>query len=285
MLLIITTIIGFILAVVISLLRALLIDKVATKTDIKLMTKLSIYGVIPLYENAMFSTIKLKEAYHKLAANLQFSKKEDTGSIILFSSHGQGEGKTTTVVNLAGVFQNAGYKTIVIDLNMRTPSLHEHFGIEQQYAGISTYLSQRDNLGNIIFSTNFANLDIIPAGPVPPNPSELVLSTRLTKLFETLKQKYDYIIIDTSAYNTALETLYLMQFTTMNLIILREKMSKKSTIIELERIIQGKNLQNMGLILKSVVKKDKNNQNDLLLNNPINNTFETSKQTPIQLSL
>lgn len=279
MALILATIIGFIMALVLSMLRALLIDKVATKTDIKLITKLPIYGTIPLYENNVFSTAYLKEAYHRLATNLQFTKKENRGSIILFSSHSQGEGKTTTVVNLAGVFQNSGYKTIVIDLNMREPSIHGHFGIGEQYSGMSTYLSQRDNIGNIIFSTNFENLDIIPAGPVPPNPSELVLSKRLTELFEILKQKYDYILIDTSAYNNALETLYLMKFSDTNLIILREKMSKKSTIVELEKIIQEKNLQNMGLVIKSIFQEKKESQNNLL------SLGKRKTKTPIQLSI
>jgi len=267
------------------MIRVLFIDKVATGKEIQLMTKLPIYGVIPLYNNLSLSTVKLKEAYHRLATNLQFSKKENMGSIILFSSHSQGEGKTTTVVNAAGVFQNSGYKTIVIDLNMRVPSIHNHFGIEPQYSGMSTYLNQRDNIGNIIFSTNFENLDIIPAGPVPPNPSELILSKRLVGLFEFLQQRYDYILIDTTAYSLALETLYLMQFSTTNLIVLREKMSKKSTILELEKLIEEKNLRNMGLVLKSVVKEDKKEQNTLLKSISNDNTTQTSIQTPIQLSL
>ena len=285
MVLIIAAVTGFIFALIISMLRALFIDKVATGTEIKLMTKLPIYGVIPIYDNLTLSTNKLKEAYHKLATNLQFSKKENIGSIILFSSHSQGEGKTTTVVNTAGVFQNAGYKTIVIDLNMREPSIHNHFGIEQQYSGISTYLNQRDNIGNILFSTNFENLDIIPAGPVPPNPSELILSKRLTGLFEFLQERYDYILIDTSAYSLALETLYLMQFSTTNLIVIREKMSKKSAIVELEKVIQEKNLQNMGLVLKSIVKEDKGSQDTLLKSISNSTIMKTSQQTPIQLSL
>ncbi|HIP12319.1 MAG TPA: polysaccharide biosynthesis tyrosine autokinase [Arcobacter sp.] len=282
--LILAAIIGFIFALFISLLRALFVDKVSTATDIKLMTKLPIYGLIPLYKNVMFSTIRLKEAYHILATNLQFSKKEDLGSIIVLSSRNQGEGKTTTVVNLAGVFQDSGYKTIVIDLNMRVPSLHHHFGIEQQYSGISTYLSQQDNIGNIIFSTNFTNLDIITAGPVPPNPSELMFSKRLSQLFKVLQQKYDYIIIDTSAYSTAFETLYLMKFSTINLVILREKISKKSTVIELEKIIQEKNLRNMGLVLKSTMKENKHKQDVLSINSFVNNKPEMIQQTPIRLS-
>ncbi|CAA6821657.1 MAG: Tyrosine-protein kinase EpsD [uncultured Sulfurovum sp.] len=284
-LLIVSAFIGLLLGVFLALLRALLVDKVATHTDIKLMTQLPVYGVIPLYKNAMFSTIKLKEAYHQLATNLQFSKKEDTGSVILMASRTEGEGKTTTVVHLAGVFQNSNYKTIVIDLNLRTPAIHGHFGIEQQYSGMSTYLSQRDNIGNIIFSTNYKNLDIIPAGPIPPNPSELVLSNRLSELLVILKEKYDYIIIDTSAYDIALETLYLMKFTTMNLIVIKEKVSKKSNLLQLESIIQEKNLTNMGLVLKSIVKEEKTNGNNLLMNSPISNKIETPKQIPIHLDL
>ena len=283
--LIAAAIIGLIFALFLSMLRALLIDKVATGKELQLMTKLPIYGIIPLYDNLRLSTNRLKEAYHRLATNLQFSKKENIGSIILFSSHSQGEGKTTTVVNTAGVFQNSGYKTIVIDLNMREPSIHSHFGIEQQYSGISTYLNQRDNIGNILFSTNFENLDIIPAGPVPPNPSELILSTRLTGLLEFLQERYDYILIDTTAYSLALETLYLMQFSTTNLIVIREKMSKKSAIIELEKLIQEKNLQNVGLVLKSVVKEDKSSQNSLLKSISNSTILKNSKKTPPQLSL
>ena len=131
----------------------------------------------------------------------------------------------------------------------------------------------KTQIGNIIFSTNFTNLDIIPAGPIPPNPSELILSKRLIELFLTLKRKYDYVIIDTSAYMNAVETLYLMKFTTMNLIVLREKFSKKSTITDLEKIIQEKNLVNIGLVLKSIVKEKRD---DLLIKNSKTNELYTS---------
>lgn len=279
---VIAAIIGFILAFFIALLRSFLVDKSTTHKDIQSITKLPIYGNIPLYENAVFSTVKLKEAYHKLATNLQFSKNEHSGNIVLLSSNSQGEGKTTTIVNLAGVFQNTQYKTVVIDLNLRTPSLDSHFGVKHQYSGMSTYLSQRDNIGNIIFSTNYQNLDIIPAGPVPPNPSELILSNRLGELFETLKKKYDYILIDTAAYDIALETLYLMKFTNINLIVLRENFSKASSVSELEQIIQEKNLKNIGLVLKSVMEQS---ENELLLKKSSPKTAEPPKQVPIHLEI
>ena len=263
LILIASAIIGLILALLISLVRALFTDKIATEKDIKQMSKLPIYGVIPFYKNKLFSTTPLKEAYHKLATNLHLFKHQAEGNIILITSKAKGEGKTTTVISLAGAFQNAKFKTIIIDLNLLQPSLHSNFSVESPYVGLSTYLSQRDNIGAIIYTTNYKNLDIIPAGPVPPNPSELLLSNRLAELFNFLKEKYDYVIIDTPAYEYSIETLALMKLTTMNLIMIQEEVSKKSTLIELEKVMLERNISNLGLVLKSTIKNDE----DIVTNN------------------
>jgi capsular exopolysaccharide synthesis family protein len=202
--------------------------------------------------------VSLEEAYRKLAMNIQFSKKEDEGNIVLVSSPMQGEGKTTTIVNLSAILQNTRYKSIIIDLDMHNPSVHEHFGMQVQYSGVSTYLSERDNLGNIIFTTNHPNLNIIPSGPTPPNPMELMLSPRLEELLNTLKSEYDYIFIDTGSFDVALETFYLMQYSDINLVVLREDFSKKSSIADLENIMREKQLRNVGLVLKTIPVKQKN---------------------------
>ena len=291
--LIVAAIIGFMFGLFLALLRANIKkakaplhkeeEKSSSNKELTIASnKLPIYGIIPLYENNNFSTVKLKEAYHQIATNIEFSKKQGEGHITLISSAIEGEGKTTTVVNLAGVFQNLQHKTLVIDFNMRRPSLHGHFGIEQQYSGMSTYLSQRDNIGNIIFSTNYENLDIIPAGPIPPNPSELILSPRLGELFEVLKNKYDYIIIDTANYSKALETLYLMKFTNINLVVLRENFSKETSIGNLESIIAEKNLENVGMVLKSIAKENQSSTPEELL---FKKDTPFSTRTPLQLTL
>lgn len=245
---------GFALGVFIALLRSLMLDKVKTQKDVELLTKLPIYGNIPLYKENMLMTVGLEEAYRKLAMSIQFFKKEEEGNIVLVSSMTQGEGKTTTLVNLTNIFQNTRYRVIVIDLDMHHPTLHEHFGLEQQYSGISTYLSERDNLGNVVFTTNTPNLNIITSGPTPPNPIELMLSARLEHLLTTLKKEYDYIFIDTGSLDIALETFYLMQYSDINLIVLRENFSKKSSISDLEKLIREKSLKNIGLVLRTMPK-------------------------------
>jgi len=257
MILITAAIVGLVLGVFIALLRSFTVDKVKTQKDVERITKLPIYGNIPLYKDKMLMNISLEEAYRKLAMNLQFSKKEDEGNIVLVTSPMQGEGKTTTIVNLSSILQNTRYKSIIVDLNMHNPSVHEHFGMQQQYSGVSTYLSERDNLGNVIFTTNHPNLNIIPSGPTPPNPMELMLSARLEELLITLKREYDYIFIDTGSFDIAQESFYLMQYSDISLVVLREDFSKKSSISDLEKIVRVKQLKNVGLVLKTIVKKQK----------------------------
>ena len=257
MVFILAAIIGLTLGVFIALIRSMLMDKVKTQKDVEILTKLPIYGNIPLYKDKMLMNVSLEEAYRKLAMNLQFLKKEDEGNIVLVTSPIQSEGKTTTIVNLSFILQNTRYKSIIVDLDMHNPSVHEHFGMQQQYSGVSTYLSERDNLGNVIFTTNHPNLNIIPSGPTPPNPMELMLSPRLEELLTTLKREYDYIFIDTGSFDIAQESFYLMQYADINLVVLREDFSKKSSIADLEKIVREKQLKNVGLVLKTILKKQK----------------------------
>lgn len=284
--LIIATIVGFIIAIVISLLRALLVDKISNTKEVELLTHLPIFGVIPLFKNPVLNSDQLKIAYQKLATNIQFSKKGHEGNIVLISSSKEGEGKTTTIANLAGVFHQSQYKSVLVDFNMNNPKLHGYFGLEHQYAGVSTYLSGRDNIGNVIFSTNYPNLDVVTAGPTPPNSLELILSPRLDELLQTLKEKYDYIFIDTADYNSSIEALYLMQYADNNLIVLKEGSSKKSTLNQLEKMIQEKNIKNVGLVIQSKVKKSKKDLNALGANTKaIPNIKQRPVNKPIQLSL
>jgi capsular exopolysaccharide synthesis family protein len=144
----------------------------------------------------------------------------------------------------------ANYKSIVIDLDLHKPELHKYFDIEHT-KGVSTYLSGKDNIGDIIFSTAHQNLDIITAGPIAPNPSDLILSERLEILLNTLKKRYDYVFIDSAPFSMVADTLYLMQHANINLVVLREKVSKKSSISNLENMIKQHDFNNVGLLINS----------------------------------
>ena len=264
--LILAGIIGLLLGVTLALLRSLMVRKVSKQQDIELLTKLPFYGKIPLVPNPMVYHLEVDEAYHQLAINLQFSKKEGQSKVVLCTSPSQGEGKTTTLANLTSIFSQTHYKSIVIDLDLYHPTLHTALGLDNQYSGMSTYLGGKDNLGHIIFQTEYSNIDIIRAGPPPPNPSELIFSSSLEQLFIELKRRYDYIFIDTSSLDTSPEIFYLMKYSDINLIIFRENVTTKASIRHFETQIKEKNLTNMGLVLKFNSKIKKISHKKLLLN-------------------
>jgi len=259
MLLIIAGVVGMLVGIILAFFRSLGKKKIYKRTEIEERLRLPFYGEIPLFDEKKGINRGIEDAYKKLAINLQFSKKHHEGNIILLTSSMKGEGKTTTLINLSAVFfKQVNYRTIIIDLNMLEPSLHKYVEMDLPYAGMSTYLSRRDNLGNILFATSISdNLDIITAGPIPPNPSELMDSDALETLLIHLKKEYDYILIDTPSFEEMPEVLNLVKYADRSLIIIREEVTTKASLEKIESVIQEKGLKNIGLIYKLHVKMKK----------------------------
>ena len=195
---------GMILGVSQAFLRNFMNDKIQSKNDIESLTTLPIYGILPTLKQNIIKIEVFKdpkspfaESYRSLRTNLQFSRKENQANVILVTSTIAGEGKSTTAANLGAIFQMADYRSIVINLDLGKPTLHHYFNVDNS-SGMSTYLSGKNSIGEIIQSTQYENLDIIASGPIPPNPSELILTDKLDKLLDDLREVYDYIFIDSA---------------------------------------------------------------------------------------
>jgi capsular exopolysaccharide synthesis family protein len=265
LMMIIATILGLLLSSLIAFFLNGMNNKIKSREDLEALTDLPLYGIIP--------QLKLKErrlevyhdpqspfteSYRSLRTNLQFSKKSDRATVILTTSTIAGEGKTTITSNLASVFQMAGYKTIIINLDMRKPTLHNYFDIINS-SGMSTYLSGKDTIQDIIFATKYENLHVIPAGTIPSNPSELILSDRLNDLLDILKERYDYIFIDSSPVGLVSDTIHLMKQADLNLIVFRENYAEKSFVSNLKDILDKNNFKNVGMVLNSSSSKNSGN--------------------------
>ena len=135
------------------------------------------------------------EAYRSLRTSLVLSASGGRPKSILMTSSFSGEGKTTTAVNMGVVFSQTGDPTLLVDLDMRKPMLAKHFGINGN-GGMSTFLSGNSDLASNITRTSVANLFVLPAGPVPPNPAELLGSEPMVKALGLLKEHFKYIVID-----------------------------------------------------------------------------------------
>jgi len=251
------TFLGFLVGSILAFSRYSRNSHIQNKDDIERLSSLPIYGTIPFYKhkkNEIQVNREVKspftESFRTLRTNLQFIKQEDKATTILITSTIAAEGKTTTSANLATILEMAKYKTILINLDLRKPTLHKFFDINNE-KGMSSYLSGEENIEDIICPTEFANLDIITSGSIPKDPSELILSQRLPELILQLKEIYDYIIIDSAPIGIVTDTKTIMKYSDLNLIILRENYAQKEFISTIEKMIEKHQFKNIGFILNA----------------------------------
>ncbi|MBB6446094.1 CpsD/CapB family tyrosine-protein kinase [Bacillus benzoevorans] len=137
----------------------------------------------------------ISEQYKTIRTNIQFSSDLGIRTIVVTSS-GPGEGKSTTVANLAVVFAQQGKKTLLIDCDMRKPTVHYTFHVENQ-RGLTSILTKRNELQQCIQETELENLSVLPTGPIPPNPAELLGSQAMKDMLDKALESFDMILIDT----------------------------------------------------------------------------------------
>jgi capsular exopolysaccharide synthesis family protein len=253
--LILGMLLGLIFGIIQAYLRNYFDDKIQSKYELEDATTLPIYGILPEVKKGKLKMEVIEnpkspyaESFRSLRTNLQFTQNKNAAQTILVTSTVMGEGKSTTTANLSAIFHLAGYKCIVINLDMRKPTLHRYFNVSNSI-GMSTYLSGKNDIDQIIQTSEYDNLDVITSGPIPPNPSELIMRDRMKELIEHLKGEYDYIFIDSAPLGLVTDTMNLMPFANINLIIFRENYALKSYVKDLNSLVERHNLKRIGLIL------------------------------------
>jgi capsular exopolysaccharide synthesis family protein len=142
-----------------------------------------------------YSNSAVADAYRVLRTNLIFTSAETTGRSAVVTSAGPGEGKTTTVANLAAALANNGAKVLAIDADLRRPTLHSHFGV-QKTPGLSDLIVGKSIASQTIQSTRVNGLQLLACGYQPPNPAELLGSPMMKQVLEALRSHYDWVLID-----------------------------------------------------------------------------------------
>lgn len=138
----------------------------------------------------------ISEQYRTIRTNLQFSSVDENLQSILITSAGPGAGKSITAANLAVVYAQQGLKTLLIDADLRKPTVHYTFRLNN-LNGLSNVLIGVSNLQEAIFQTDVDDLHVMSCGPIPPNPAELLASKRMEEILHQAKQLYDVVIFDT----------------------------------------------------------------------------------------
>ncbi|WP_151736556.1 CpsD/CapB family tyrosine-protein kinase ['Paenibacillus yunnanensis' Narsing Rao et al. 2020] len=138
----------------------------------------------------------VSEAFRTLRTNIDFSSVDERIQVIMVTSTGPEEGKSTVTANLAAAYAQADKKVLLIDGDLRKPTAHKTFSLSNRH-GLSSLLSQQSSLKEAIQVSDIANLSILTSGPIPPNPAEMMASNRMNALLQELRQLYDVVLVDT----------------------------------------------------------------------------------------
>ena len=240
-------------------------NSIQNTEDISKLTKIPLIGVVGLNKEvtdlAVYDRPKsaLSESFRAIRSSLQFLYKQQNvegAKTLMITSSVSGEGKTFCSINIATVFALSEKKTVIIGLDLRKPKLFDEFNLSND-VGIVNYLIKQKKVDEIINHTQIPYLDVILSGPIPPNPSELIMGDRMKELIEELKLKYDYIILDTPPVGLVSDALELSQYSDVTLYIVRQNFSKKEMITLLNNRVKRGELENASVILNGFENKAK----------------------------
>jgi len=233
--LLIAILLGLILPGAILILWNLLDNRIREREDIINHTDIPIIGVIGHSKDATtllaeeYSTSAFTESLRRIRTNLAFTLREQDQKVIMLTSSVSGEGKTFSAANLAIIIAMNRRKVLLLGCDMRKPTLHRLFSISNE-SGISNYIIGDKNLEEIIIPTSFENLFVMPSGPVPPNPAELIETKEMKSIFEHAKKDFDYIIIDTPPIALVADALSLATYADITLYLVRQNHSFKGVL-------------------------------------------------------
>lgn len=198
----IATIFGVSLAAIVVFVKEHLDDGVRVPEDVEQKLHLALLGVIPTSRGDSDLATELadprsviSEAYNALRGNLLYSTSHGLPKLIMVTSGQASEGKSTTSQAISRGLARLGKRTLLVDVDLRRPSVHRQFGNENE-RGLTDVLTANAEWRDVILSTEYENLSVIQAGPIPPSPTELLASARMAELLEEWKQVYDVVLFD-----------------------------------------------------------------------------------------
>jgi len=195
---------------------------------------------------------KISEQYRSLRTNIQLSSSNHKSRTIVVTSPRYGEGKSTITVNLAVSMAQKGEKVLVIDANLRTPTIHEMFGVENTI-GLTDILNGTTNLEGVVKKTEMESLDVLTSGPVPFNPSEILSSDAMDMLIQKAMGRYDIVLFDSSPVLEVTDTSVLADKCEGVLLVIRYNRTVNEDALETKRALSFTKSRILGAILNGKV--------------------------------
>tara|TARA_R100001015_G_C4634464_1_gene201013 strand:- start:4277 stop:6430 length:2154 start_codon:yes stop_codon:yes gene_type:complete len=252
---------GILFPAFLILLIYVLNNKIVDQSELESFTSIPILGSIFLKKdlnNNIIVTDSLKsvmaEAFRSIRTKLNFMVPDKPSIKVLVTSSVSGEGKTFTSINLAAMYSASGKKTLLVGADLRRPKIYQDFGLKNEF-GLSNLLIRKITLQDAIQVTKIPHLDLISAGPIPPNPAELIESEPMKELIQELESKYEVIIIDSPPLGLVTDALLLNQFVDATLYIVRHNYTKKTYLENINQLYEERSITNIGIVVNAVKPK------------------------------
>ena len=252
--LIVGAVLGIILGMVVAFISNYFDTSIKSLEDAERMLGLPVLGVIPQDAGLLIlqgGDSPDAEAYRILRTNIELKREVARATTIAVVSANAGEGKTTTLSNLAFVFAQAGYSTLMIDADLRRPRLARYAELESD-KGLSTYLAQSAELKDVIFQTGHANLYMLPSGPVPVDPSGLIGSNRMHQLLAEVSKRFDVVLVDSPPVLGVSDASLLVSRADATLLVLQPRKMPIKALQRSKALIQSAGGSIMGLVMNNV---------------------------------
>lgn len=248
---------GFALAV----LRQVLDTRVRTADDIRALTDASVMTVVP-EDSGSTSRLPVRdepasivaEAFRRLRTNLQFLDTAEPLEAIVVTSSIPGEGKSTVAANLAITLADAGSRVVLVDADLRRPSVAEYLGIEGS-VGLTTVLIGQASLEDVVQPWGGGNLQVLPSGQVPPNPSEMIGSRAMAWVLAELRRRYDVVIIDTPPLLPVTDAAILARIANGALLVAGTHNAHRNQVLESLGSLEAVGARVLGLIVNRVQRQ------------------------------
>ncbi|MBI65753.1 MAG: hypothetical protein CMG64_05630 [Candidatus Marinimicrobia bacterium] len=197
----------------------------------------------------------VSEAYRSLRTSLMYTESESNCQILLVSSAGPGEGKTTSIANLAITYANLGKKTLLIDSDLRKPVIHNVFKLDKT-PGLTSFLSKNSSYSDILNKTDIKNLDVITSGIIPPNPSELLASNSMQKFIAMIREEYDVVLFDSPPLIAVTDPYVLMKYVDQFVLVVRSGVTQRGALQRVLEVVGQTDFDITGVIMNAVSESD-----------------------------